>query len=241
MADQAEPRPSSEQRQRADARRNRHRLLAAAMEAFAEEGVDAQMSSIARRANLAVGTLYRHFPTKEALVDALLLDRLALVGVAAESAATEPDPWRALEGFIRQVTVLQIEHRALSEFIGGRVRGSPELRLQLRAIFGVFAELVVRAKDSGQLRPDIGADDIRVIVICIARALAWDWPQPAWVLDRYLGVVVDGLRAPGKTCLRESRLSVGPDDPAESSAVPPFRPGKRGWRTSTRPGESCAE
>ncbi len=230
MVEAAKLHPPSGHPQRADARRNRERLLNAAMEAFAEEGVDVQMSSIARRAGLAVGTLYRHFPTKETLVDALLLDRLALVGMAADAAAAEPDPWRALEGFIRQVAALQIEHRALSEFIGGRVPGSPEVRQRLGAVFGIFADLVDRTKDAGQLRTDIDAADIRVIVICIARALSRDWPSPAWVVDRYLGVVLDGLRAPGRTHLRARPVAGGPEDPADFSAHPLFRRGQRGWR-----------
>lgn len=229
MTDLAGGEPSAAQ-QRADARRNRERLLAAAMDVFAEHGVDVQMTEIARRAGLATGTVYRHFPTKESLVDALLISRVGLVGQAARDAQAEPDPWTALEGFIRQVTALQLEHRVLSQFIGGRIPGSPALREQLTAAFGVFAALVGRARDAGELRAGIDASDIRVMVICIARAASADWPDPGWILDRYLSVVLDGLRAPGRTRLAGSPPAAdelaAPAAPATRRA---FRRGRRGW------------
>lgn len=229
MTDLAGGEPSPGQ-QRADARRNRERLLAAAMDVFAEHGVDVQMAQIARRAGLATGTVYRHFPTKEALVDALLISRVGLVAQAARDARAQPDPWAALEGFIRQVTALQLEHRVLSQFIGGRIPGSPELREQLAAAFEVFAALVARARDTGQLRAGIDANDIRAMVICIARAAAADWPGPGWILDRYLSVVLDGLRAPGRTCLAGNPPAAG--DLAGHSARATrrdFQRGRRGW------------
>lgn len=215
--------------QRADARRNRQHLLQVAMEAFAEHGVDVQMADIARRAGLAVGTVYRHFPTKEALVEALLHDRLGLVAQAAEAARAQADPWAALEGFIRQVTALQIEHRVLSEFIGGRIPATPELAGRLGDTFDVFATLVTAAKQAGQLRADIEANDIRVIVICIARAITGDWPGPGWVLDRYLAVVLDGLHAPGRTELRGNPPAAELDIRPSASAWAAFRRGRRPW------------
>jgi AcrR family transcriptional regulator len=225
----ADERPQHEPR-RADAQRNRQRLLRVAMEAFAEHGVDVQMAAIARRAGLAVGTVYRHFPTKEALVEALLLDRLGLVAEAAQAAQAEPDPWAALEGFIRQVTALQIEHRVLSEFIGGRIPATSELQDRLGATFEVFSTLVARAKRAGQLRADVESNDIRVMVICIARAVTGDWPGPEWVRDRYLGVVLDGLHAPGRVKLPgHPPAATDIDAPPDASARAAFRRGRRPW------------
>jgi hypothetical protein len=82
------------------------------------------------------------------------------------------------------VTALQLEHRAFSQFIGGRIPASPDLREQLTAAFGIFAAAVARVRDAGQLRADIDANDIRVMVICVARAAAVDWPGPGWILER---------------------------------------------------------
>lgn len=223
-----QPQPSARRPQRADARRNRQGLLAAAMDAFAEQGVDVNMADIARRAGIATGTVYRHFPTKQALVDALLIDRLALVDAAVRDARSGGhDPWEALERFIREVTALQLGHRALSQFIGGRIPGSPELRKHLDAVFDTFASLVDAAKRNGQLRPDVEANDIRVIVICIARAGAADWPPPDWILDRYLGVVLDGLRHPTPTPLTGSPPGPEPGDHPETSPTASFRRGRR--------------
>lgn len=227
-ARKAQPQRSARGPQRADARRNRERLFAAAMDAFAEQGVDVNMADIARRAGIATGTVYRHFPTKQALVDALLIDRLALVDTAVREARSgDRDPWEALERFIREVTAIQLSHRALSQFIGGRVPGSLELRKRLGAVFDTFACLVDAAKRNGQLRPDVGANDIRVIVICIARAGATDWPPPDWILDRYLGVVLDGLRHPGLTPLPGSSPDPAPGDHPETRPTVSFRRGRR--------------
>jgi AcrR family transcriptional regulator len=232
MTEPASGEPSPPGPHRADARRNRELLLAAAMDAFAEHGVDVQMGQIARRAGLATGTVYRHFPTKEALVDALLISRLDLVAQAAWDARAQPDPWTALEGFTRKVTALQLEHRELAQFIGGRIRGSPELQERLAATFEVFTALVARARQAGQLRAGIDANDIRATVICIARAAAADWPGPGWILDRYLSVVLDGLHAPGRT-----RLAGAPPPadelgrPAAPATPTAFRRGRRGWPT----------
>jgi AcrR family transcriptional regulator len=218
---------------RADARGNHERILRAATDAFGERGVEVQMADIAMRAGVAIGTVYRHFPTKEALVDALLLDRLATVAQAArQAAAAESESWAALEGFLRTVTTLQVQDRSLSEFIGGRISGSAELRQLLKDLFETFSVLVDDAKQAGQLRADVEANDIRVAMICVARAAWGDWPDANWVLKRYIGFVLDGLRAPGHTTLGGAPPTTAELGIAEAQGRNPtaFNPGRRRWK-----------
>ncbi len=227
-------RPPSSQPRRADACRNHERILDAARDAFGEIGVAVGMADVARRAGLGVGTVYRHFPTKEALVDALLLDRLTTAARAAENAAAgETEPWAALEAFLRTVTTLQVEDRSLSEFIGGRIPGSAELRHQRNALFETFSALVTTAQRAGQLRADVEANDIRVAMICVARAIGGEWPDADWVLHRYLGLILDGLRAPGHTALGGTAPTTEELGIAEKQDRHPvaFSPGRRHWDT----------
>lgn len=226
----SDPTPPPPRPQRADARTNRRRILQAAQATFGEFGVDAQMTDVAARAQLAVGTVYRHFPTKEALVDALLLERLTAAGAAARAAAeAETDPWSALEGFLRTVTTVQLSDRSLAQFIGGRIPGSPELRSLLRDLFDSFSDLVAEAQRAGEVRADVEAIDIRMAIICVARAGWGEWPDPDWILQRYLPVVLDGLRAPGRTPV-EGQPPPPDFAPTERSPGPAaFRRGRRRW------------
>ena len=241
MGDHAGQTSSASKRPRADARANHERILRAARSTFGEHGVDVQMSDVARRAGVAIGTIYRHFPTKEALVEALLAEELRTAGQAARRAAAEgATPWDSLEGFLRTVAAHQISDRTLSQFIGGRVLGSTDLRTLLNSLFDTFTVLVDSAKASGDLRMDVEAADIRMAIICVARASWENWPETEWVLERYLQLVLDGLRAPGYGHLRGSRPIARdfalPNDTDEPT--PAFRPGRPRWKpdhdTTTR-------
>jgi AcrR family transcriptional regulator len=219
-------------RLRIDAQRNRQHILTTARETFAEMGVGVGMTDIAKRAGLGIGTMYRHFPNKEALVDALLRDQLATATqTAKEAAAGEMNPWDALEAFLRTMATLLIENRSLSQFIGGRIPGSAELRKQRNALFKLFSELTDNAQRAGELRADIEANDIRVAMICIVRAVWGDWPDTDWVVQRYLGLILDGLRAPGRTRLggqppSTKGLGLAKRQDRQSAA---FKPGPRQW------------
>ena len=105
---------------RADARRNREKVVAAASAAFAESGLDAQVEDIARRAGVGVGTLYRHFPTKDALIDAIVDARFAELTGAAERALEEDDVWAGFESFLVAAVELQAGDRARDRADGRR-------------------------------------------------------------------------------------------------------------------------
>jgi AcrR family transcriptional regulator len=187
--------------QRADARRNRKRILEAARELFAEHGFDAQMDQIASRAGVGVGTVYRHFPNKCDLLEALIEERFEGLAAAAREGIANPDPWNGFEGFMRYSAGVMAGDRALSEAMferpetmraGAEGVGMPDL----------LGELVGRAQAEGGLRDDMRWDDVPGLICGIGRALVDGKVGPlemSW--ERYLQVILDGLRAPGSRAL----------------------------------------
>src|SRR3954471_21395999 len=107
--------PSAERAQRADARRNRAAVIEAAKKLFADEGLDAQMPDVAKAAKVGVGTVYRHFPTKDDLIAALAAGRFELLAERAQEALEEEDPWGSLCDFIRFAAQIQADDRGLCE------------------------------------------------------------------------------------------------------------------------------
>ena len=176
---------------RADARRNRAAVVKAARAAFARDGRDAQMDDIARRAKVGVGTVYRHFPTKEALLAALADDRFEqMAGFAIEALEVE-DPWEAFAGFVRRCAELQAADLALSQVLQDQpalMCGAAAGRQDLTDAAG---ELVRRAQDAGVLRRDFRPPDL-AMVTCWGGRSAGPGTR-GW--ERMLALVLDGLRA----------------------------------------------
>jgi AcrR family transcriptional regulator len=194
---------------RSDAARNREEILCAARAAFAEQGVATQMDEIARRAGLGVGTLYRNFPTKEALVEALLLERLELLEAElAVALEVESTPWEAFARFIRIVAQAQMQDRALLEFTGGKITGGETLRGKRRLLHRMVADLVERAQASGELRADIETGDLPVLISGISRTLWLSGPTAETLAERYVAILLDGLRAPGRESLPGRALTI---------------------------------
>jgi AcrR family transcriptional regulator len=181
---------------RADARRNREKVLVAARAAMARDGLDAQMDEIARAAGVGVGTVYRHFPNKDELVDALANERFERLADAASDALADPDPWRSFENFIRASAKIQTEDRALSEVLVSR----PETMYaaaERSDIRGFVEKLMGRAQEAGVIRPDAVPDDVPML-LC---ALAGTHSNPKMDPDRYVAIALDGLRSPGRSPL----------------------------------------
>ncbi|HEY5351592.1 MAG TPA: TetR/AcrR family transcriptional regulator [Streptosporangiaceae bacterium] len=181
---------------RADARRNRERVLAAATAAFAAEGLSVPLDEIARRAGVGPGTLYRHFPAKEALWEAVLHDRLQRLAAEAESLRGAPDPGGALLGFIDRLVAEAAPKRDLADALasaGTDVNATlTGTAARLREAIG---DLLAAAQRSGTIRGDIGVAELMAILSGILFALrgrSGDQPDPY----RAVAVLRDGLRAP---------------------------------------------
>ena len=179
---------------RADARRNRERVLIAARAVFAEQGREAQMDDVARHAEVGVGTVYRHFPTKEALIEALAIDSFERVTAKAQEALELDDPWEAFTSTLWSGAEILAADRALSELMalipGPMLKGLP-VEQELNA---AMTELIRRAQAAGALRTDVILDDIPMLMCGIGSATRKEHRCPdAW--RRHLSIVIDGLRA----------------------------------------------
>ena len=184
-------------RMRADAVRNRQLILDAAREAFTEHGEDAQMDDIARRAGVGVGTLYRHFTTKEMLVGELIHVKLSDFAERVRAKfEEESDPWAAFEGGLREQTEVMARDAAhqrmpFAATPEAMTRAEPAVR-ELREAWGVVIE---RAKEAGVLREDFQVDDIRTLMCGLGSmmaadacgAMSYDW-------RRQLDLFLDGVR-----------------------------------------------
>jgi AcrR family transcriptional regulator len=184
--------------QRADARRNRRKVLDAARKAFAEDGLDVRVEKVARRAGVGVGTVYRHFPTKEDLLQALADDRFAGLADAARRAVEDPDAWHGFAGFMRYSAEVMAEDRALSEAMDQRPEMCGQAAEDAR-LLEVVGELIERAQAEGALRPDVVPEDVPGLICGLGRATRATEGRPTISWERYLGIILAGLRPPGST------------------------------------------
>jgi AcrR family transcriptional regulator len=188
--------PTATKPPRADAVRNRERVIAAARKLMARKGLDAQMDEIAGAAKVGVGTVYRHFPTKDDLVEALAAARFERLAELADMALEHPDPGQAFSEFIRASAEIQVADRALSEVLVSRpetMRRSAE-RVDM---LGRVAKVMARAQEAGAVRADAQPEDVPMMMCALAGACNNPMTDP----QRYLAILVDGLRAPGATPL----------------------------------------
>ena len=179
---------------RADARRNRVAILEAARKRFAGDGLDAQIDEIARAAGVGVGTVYRHFPTKDDLVEALIADRFDRIAEWAREALDEDDAWEAFRRFMYRSAELQAHDRALSEAMASR----PEKMRQSAIDSGVYAlaeQLVARAQESGEMRADAVTDDVPTVICGLGRVTQAASGESTMSWERFLAIMLDGLRA----------------------------------------------
>ncbi|SFA73970.1 transcriptional regulator, TetR family [Amycolatopsis marina] len=185
-------------RLRADARRNRDQIIAAAKQVFAEDGPDAPMEEIARRACVGVGTLYRRFPDREALIRGVARDNFAAVLTEARAAAAEePTSWKALVRLLSRSHELQLSiHLSLVSPLARRViREDPATGEFRHAILEVLDGIVHGAQAEGMLRRDVASGDIAVVVSMLLRPMPHDDKNMAEMIrDRMLTILLDGLR-----------------------------------------------
>lgn len=187
----------AKRRLRRDAERNRQRLLVAARELFAARGLAVTLDDVAHHAGLGVGTVYRRFATKEALVEALFEEQLDAIAALAERATGCADAWEGLVGFLTGAAELHARDRGLREvlFAGGYDRDRvARIRDHLAE---PVASLVARARAGGGLRPDISAEDVPIVQLMIGAVAEYAADVDPELWRRYLAVLLDGLRAGG--------------------------------------------
>jgi AcrR family transcriptional regulator len=184
-------------RTRADALRNRERIVAAAREIFVEYGPEAPLDDIARRAGIGNATLYRHFADRQALFRDVLLSVMALTTEHAQRAAVqEADPFTALRDFAH----MAVDERVgalCGMLVGGLDRNSTELEAQCERLENAVEALMERARQAGQLRPDVTVGDLLIALSLLTRPLpGLDCLHVDEFAHRHLQLFLDGLRAP---------------------------------------------
>jgi AcrR family transcriptional regulator len=183
---------------RADARRNRERILAAARACFAADGIDAQMDDVARRAKVGVGTVYRHFPDKAALLAALAAERFGQLADLAGIALEEPDPWESFRGFLWSAGELASQDLAHCQVMAAAPdEEGPELDLLRERT----ARLVERGKLAGAIRADFEPADVPVVMCALGRVMEATRAADPTGWQRYLALMLDGMRAGSATPL----------------------------------------
>ena len=177
---------------RADAARNRELILETAAEVFAEHGLEAGYDEIARRAGIGVGTVYRRFPERGELIQALFESRISDMVSVAEQAADRPDPWDSLVWFLERAIERQVADRGLKEVMVRTISQEAHKAIGRERLGPIIEGIVARAQAAGSLRPDIATTDIGMNLMVISSMTTQGQPD-LW--RRYLALFVDGLRA----------------------------------------------
>jgi len=182
---------------RADARRNRDQILVAAREIFAERGADVAMEEIARRASVGVGTLYRRFADREALIRAVFRETFQVVADEIHAALTEePTGWGALTRVMRQSAWLHVSVQAKSSTVTAVVKADPETSRLRDYLLDMLSEVVRRAQEEGTLRRDVAVGDLAILFMSVVNQAPTLTPEAAGLAPgRVLAIMMDGLRA----------------------------------------------
>jgi AcrR family transcriptional regulator len=186
-------------RLRADARRNRDRIVAAAKTWFATHGPDAPTEEIARSAGVATGTLYRHFADREALIRAVAVNNFENAFAEADAALTEePSAWEALVRILRQSQELRLSFRLLTAYphVHALLKKERDVDQSRRHMIELLDRVVRRAQAEGTLRTDVGTGDVAVMFALLAHPLSIEWSTSAQLAsERCMALLLESLRA----------------------------------------------
>jgi AcrR family transcriptional regulator len=218
---------------RADAERNRQRILAAAAELFTERGLEPSLDDVARHAGVGVGTVYRRFPDKASLADALFDERIDALVALAEQAQAEPDAWAALVSFLERSAEILVRNRGLRQILMFAAEGHDRGICARDRMRPAIESLIERAQADGQVRADLRPTDVPIIEFMVAAAAEYAWQVRPTVWRRYLALILDALRpasASGRP-LPEPELS--PDEMAEIVQSNPLSRRRASPKTTT--------
>jgi AcrR family transcriptional regulator len=181
---------------RADAQRNRQRVVQAARAVFAEKGLDVPLEDIADRAGVGIATLYRRFPTREELVVAVFESKLLEYATAADEALESLDPWTGFQDYIERICAMQAADRGFADMIVMALPAASDMAERVRdRAHHTVAELIRRAQDAGALRQDFVPEDIPLLLMATAGVLhtTRDAAPHAW--RRLVAYLLEGFRA----------------------------------------------
>lgn len=193
------PRTTATRPLRRDAERNRQRIIAAAREVFRERGFEATLDDVAHHAGLGVGTVYRRFPNKEHLVEAMFADRMEELTELAAKALENEDPWEGFAGFIWQAAEMAACDRGLREVMLSKAFGHGHVAEVKERMVPLITQLVERAQASGRLRGDVVPTDLPLIHQMVGSVVEYTSLVEPHLWRRCLALILDGLRAePGR-------------------------------------------
>ena len=186
---------------RRDAQRNRERIVSSARSLFARDGVDVSVDDITREAGVGMGTLYRHFATKEELIDAVLEDAFDDLVQLAEAAVAAKDAWAGFAGFLEQALAQHAANRGLKDVLASHEQGRERAQAMRERIRPLLRQIIERAQGQGTLRADVTAEDIPLVFWTGGRVIETTGAVAPDYWRRYLGLLLDGLRAEAATPL----------------------------------------
>ena len=200
---------------RADAERNRQRILAAAAELFTERGLEPSLDDVARHAGVGVGTVYRRFPDKASLADALFDERIDALVALAEEARAEPDAWAALVSFLERSGEMLVSNRGLRQILMFAAEGHDRGICARDRMRPAIESLIERAQADGQVRADLRPTDVPMIEFMVAAAAEYAWQVRPTVWRRYLALILDALRPASASGHPLPEPELSPDEMAE--------------------------
>ncbi|MDT5002033.1 MAG: hypothetical protein QOK12_4138 [Mycobacterium sp.] len=179
---------------RKDAERNRQLVIEAARELFASRGLEATLNEVAHHAGLGVGTVYRRFPTKEDLFEAIFEEGIDQLTDLAESALCQANSWHGFEWFVTLMCELTAMDRGMREVIFSKTCGGNRLEAARDRLVPVLSKLVERAQNDGHLRPEASATDMPILGLIAGTVSEYAGHVDAELWRRYVAILLEGMR-----------------------------------------------
>lgn len=206
---------TTRRRLRKDAERNRQRVVEAARELFATRGLEANLNDVAHHAGLGVGTVYRRFPTKQELIEAVFEDGVNQLVALAESALCRDDSWQGFVWFLEQMCESTATDRGAREIVFSRTHGGVRIDAARDRLVPKIAKLVERAQKDGHLRPELSQTDMPIFGLLAGTVSEFAGHVDVQLWRRYVAILVDGIRHRSD----QSRLEIDALEEAELEAA----------------------
>ncbi|GAA2524090.1 TetR/AcrR family transcriptional regulator [Streptomyces longisporus] len=183
---------------RSDAERNRERITVAARKVFARDGLGASMASVAREAGVGIATMFRRFPTKEELVDAVFLDRMDAYAQAVAVALDDPDPWHGFVGYIETACAMQAADSGFADVLTTTFPTAKALERRRNEAYEGMVELINRAKATGRLREDFDSSDLVLLHMANAGVVNATGAAAPDAWRRVVALLIQSFEAPAR-------------------------------------------